>query len=66
VLLRDREPHQAELGQLRDELVGKARLAVELLGHGRDAVARELPHGVADELLLGGEVEIHGRRDAIR
>ena len=38
---------------------GKARLAVELLGDGRDALARELAHGVADELLLLGEVEVH-------
>ena len=65
VLLGDRHPHQAELGELRDELVGEALLAVELGRDGRDALARELAHGLADELLLLGEVEVQAaRRDA--
>ena len=58
VLLGDRHPHQAELGELRDELVGESLLTVELGGDGRDALARELAHRVADELLLLGEVEV--------
>ena len=58
VLLRDRHPHQAELGELRDELVGEALLAVELGRDRRHALARERAHGVADELLLFGEVEV--------
>ena len=66
VLLRDRDPHQPELGHLGDELVREAVLAVELLGDGRDALARELAHRAADQLVLGREVEVHGRRDAIR
>ena len=56
------EPHQPELAELGDELVREAALAVELLGDGRDALPRERADGVADELLLGGEVEVHGAR----
>ncbi len=66
VLLRDRQAHQPELAQFRDELVGEARLAVELLGDRSDPLASELPDGVADELLLLREVEIHARADANR
>ena len=40
VLLRDRHAHQPELGQLGDELVREAVLAVELLGDRRDPLAR--------------------------
>ena len=50
--------------ELRHELVGEARLAVELLGDRCDPGARELAHGVADELLLCGEVEVHAVGDA--
>ena len=52
VLLGDRQAHQPELAELGDELVRETRLAVELLGDGRDLLARELAHRVADELLL--------------
>ena len=55
----NRHAHQPELGQLRDELVGEAVLAVELLGDRRDALLRELADGRADELVLGREVEVH-------
>ena len=58
VLLGDRHPHQPELGELRDEVVGEALLAVELGRDRSDAVARELAHGLANELLLLGEVEV--------
>ena len=61
VLLGDREPHDAELGQLGHELVREARLEVELGGDGCDALPRERTHGVADQLLLGREVEVHAR-----
>ena len=60
VLLRYRHTHQAQPGELGDELVREALLAVELLGNRRDALLRELAHGLADELLLGGEVQVHG------
>jgi hypothetical protein len=58
VFLRDRHTHQAEVGELGDELVGKAVLSVELLGNRRDPRLGEFAHGVADELLLGREVEV--------
>ena len=35
-------------------------LAVELLRHGRDPLLRERAHGLAQELVLVGEVEVHG------
>ena len=50
----------------RDELDGEAALAVELLGDGCDALAREGAHRVADELLLGREVEVHAARRSYR
>jgi hypothetical protein len=57
---RDRHPHQPELGQLGDELVREAVVAVELGGDRRDALLRELTDGRADELVLGRQVEVHG------
>ena len=62
VLLRDRHAHQPELGELRDELVREAVLAVELRGDRRDPLLRELANGRADELVLGREVEVHAER----
>jgi hypothetical protein len=62
VLLRDRHPHQPELGHLHDELVREAMLAVELLRDRRDLFLGELAHGAADELVLGREVEVHAVR----
>ena len=61
-LLGEGNPHQAELGHLRHELVRETALAVELLREGRDAVDRKRAHGVAEELVLGREIEIHARR----
>ena len=62
VLLRERHAHQPELGQLRDQLVREAVLAVELLGGRRDPLLGELANGGADELVLGREVEVHSER----
>ena len=62
VLLGDGHAHQPELGELLDELVGEAVLAVELLGDGRDLLLGELPDRAADELVLFGEVEVHAAR----
>ena len=42
----------------RDELVREPLLAVELLGDRRDLLERELPHRVAQQLVLGLEVEV--------
>ena len=53
----DRDPHQTELGHLTDQIGREAALAVELLGEGGDALPRERPHRVADQLVLGREVE---------
>src|SRR5579862_6136267 len=53
VLLGDGHPHQAQLGELRDELVREPFLPVELFRRRRDLVERELPYRVADE------VEVH-------
>ena len=70
--LRDGQAHEAEPGELLHELVGKAVLAVELLGDGRHALLRELADGAPDELVLFRELEVHSRAarrsasDAIR
>ena len=62
VLLREGDAHHAQLAELRDDLVREALLAVELLGHRRDLLLGEVAHGAADEVVVGGEVEVHGRR----
>ena len=59
VLLGNGHAHQPELGQLRDEVVGKAVLPVELLGDRGDLLLGEVADRAADELLLLGEVEVH-------
>ena len=61
VLLGDRQAHEPELGELRDELVREARLAVELLGDRRHARLREVADGAPDQLLLVGQPEVHER-----
>ena len=63
VLLGHGHAHQPELGQLRDELVREAVLAVELGGDRSDTLLRELADGRADELVLGREVEVHDSAD---
>ena len=62
VPLGDRDPEQPELCHLAHQLDREAALAVELLRDRRDALAREGADGVADELVLGREVEIHAAR----
>jgi hypothetical protein len=62
VLLGDREAHEAELGELGDELVREPARDVELGGDGLDALPGKGSNGVADQLLLGSEVEVHGAR----
>ena len=66
VLLREGHAHQAELGELGDQLVREAVLAVELGGYRRDPLLGELADGRANELVLGREVEVHSveRREA--
>jgi len=62
VLLGYREPHQAELSELRDELVREPAREVELRCDGLDTLPGERSDGIADQLLLGSEVEVHGAR----
>ena len=62
VLLRERDPHQPQLAELGHDLVREALLAVELLGRGGDLLLGEVAYGPADEVVVGGEVEVHGRR----
>jgi len=62
VLLGDGHPHQAELGELRRQLVWEALFAVELLRDGRHLLQCELPDGVADQLVLLVEIEVHGAK----
>ena len=66
VLLGEGDPHEPQLRHLADELDGETALAVELLGDRRDALAGERADGVADQLVLGRQVEVHagghGRR----
>jgi hypothetical protein len=61
ILLRDRDAHQPELGELRHEVVRKAPFAVELLGDRRDASLGELAHGAAQQLLLVAQLVVHAR-----
>ena len=58
----NRHPQQPQLGELGDDLVREAVLAVELLGDRRHLLHRELPDGVPEQLVLRREVEIHERR----
>src|SRR5262249_59328282 len=45
-----------------EEVVGEPLLAVELLRERSNAIERELPHRVAQQLVLGSQIEVHGRR----
>src|SRR5207302_5462291 len=53
------EPEDAQISHLPDDVVGKARVPVQLLGRRRDHVLRELPAEVANGTLLVAEVEVH-------
>jgi hypothetical protein len=59
VLLGERDAHEPELAELRDDLVREALLAIELLGHRRDLVAGEVADGLLDEAVVVGQVEEH-------
>ena len=62
VLLGEGDAHQVQLPQLGDDLVGEGLRAVELLGDRRDLALGEFAHGAADQLVVGGEVEVHRGR----
>ena len=55
-------PMQAQLPELRDELVGETAGQVELFRDGCDPLSRERPDRVANQLLLGSQVEVHAAR----
>ena len=56
------KPHEAELAELGDELVREPAGQVELLGDRRDPLSRERSDRVANQLLLGSQVEVHAAR----
>jgi hypothetical protein len=67
VFLGDRNTHEPEFGETRDDVVGKSMLAVELLRDRGDPLLRELADRAAEQLVLVGEVEVHyygDRREA--
>ncbi len=58
VAFRERDPHQPELAELGDDLVGEGLGPVELLGHRRDLAAGEVADRVANQALLVGGLEV--------
>jgi hypothetical protein len=58
-VLREWDPHQPELSELRDDLVRERLRAVELLRDRRHLALGELADGAADQLVVGREVEVH-------
>ena len=62
VLLGDGKPHEAELAELGDELVRELAGQIELLGDRRDTLSSERSDRVANQLLLGSQVEVHAAR----
>src|SRR5688500_19982032 len=64
VLLREQHPQKAQLAQLLDDLAGKVRLAVPVLGVGPQLVLGELARQVADLLLfLGHQLQVRERSE---
>jgi hypothetical protein len=59
-LLREGDPHPAELAHPRDQVVGEGLRPVELLGHRRDLLVGELANGLLEQAVVVGEVEEHG------
>ena len=59
VLLGDADAEQAELGELRDELLREALFLVPFPRVRCDLAAREIAHGLAQEGVVLGEVEVH-------
>ena len=60
-LLGERDPHPAQLPHRRDERVRERLRAVQLLGHRRHLLLREVADGALEQAGLVGEVEVHGR-----
>ena len=49
---REGNPHQIELAELANDLVGELVVAIQPLRDGRDLGPRELAHGVSQKLLV--------------
>ena len=62
--LRHADAHQAELGQLREDLAREAVLAIPVGRVRRDLRVRELPRERLDLALVVGEREVHGARES--
>jgi hypothetical protein len=59
VLLGDAHAHEPQLGELGDELIGEAVLAIPLRSVGSDLRVRELARERLDRQLVGAELEVH-------
>jgi hypothetical protein len=56
-LLGPRDPHQAQLSHFPDVLPRKGGVLVVLGGDGRDVIARELAHHLANLMVLLAEIQ---------
>jgi hypothetical protein len=59
VLFGERDAHQVQRAELGDDLIWERLGPVELLGHRRDLSLGEFADGAPDQLVVGGEVEVH-------
>ena len=59
VLLGDADPEETELRELRHDLLREALFLVPLLGVREDLRAREIADGLAEELVVLGQGEVH-------
>src|SRR6185503_18832929 len=59
LVLGDRDAEPAHLAEALDDLDGKLVLALVLLDDRRDLLLQEVADRGAEQLVLGGEVEIH-------
>jgi len=59
VFLSDRQAHEAEAGHLPEDVEGEGSRPVDLLGLGRNLALGEVPGGIADELLIFRQLEVH-------
>ena len=59
VLHRHRDAEQPEFGHLRQDLRVEAVRAIELLDPRRDLAARPLAHGLLEQALFFGQIEIN-------
>ena len=60
-ILRDRDPKPAELADPPNDLARKAPLTLVLVDDRRDLPDHEVADRVAQQLVLGGEIQVHRR-----